>query len=60
MFFPQSSTWRILLPIAPLLGIVALPRSRVYRVLLVAVCIGLQFVWLYTCWWVDGYDWTPP
>ena len=28
VFFPQSSTWRILLPIAPLLGIVALPRSR--------------------------------
>ncbi|MDM7887112.1 hypothetical protein QUG98_01485 [Curtobacterium sp. RHCJP20] len=60
VFFPQSSTWRILLPIAPLLGIVALPRSRVYRVLVVAVCLGLQFVWLYTCWWVDGYDWTPP
>lgn len=60
VFFPQSSTWRILLPIAPLLGIVALPRSSVYRVLVVAVCLGLQFVWLYTCWWVDGYDWTPP
>ena len=60
VFFPQSSTWRILLPIAPLLGIVALPRSRVYRVLLVAVCLGLQWTWLYYCWWVDGYDWTPP
>ncbi len=60
VFFPQSSTWRILLPIAPLLGIVALPRSRVYRVLLVVVCLGLQWVWLDTCWWVDGYDWTPP
>ena len=60
VFFPQSSTWRILLPIAPLLGIVALPRSPVYRVLLVAVCLGLQWVWLDTCWWVDGYDWTPP
>jgi len=60
VFFPQSSTWRILLPIAPLLGIVALPRSRVYRVLAVAVCLGLQWVWLYTCWWIDGYDWTPP
>ena len=60
VFFPQSSTWRILLPVAPLLGIVALPRSRVYRVLLVAACLGLQWVWLYTCWWIDGYDWTPP
>ncbi|WIE65820.1 hypothetical protein DEI99_004575 [Curtobacterium sp. MCLR17_036] len=60
VFFPQSSTWRILVPLAPLLGIVALPRSRVYRVLVVAVCIGLQWVWLYHCWWIDGYDWTPP
>jgi hypothetical protein len=60
VFFPQSSTWRILLPIAPLLGIVALPRSRVYRVAVVVVCLGLQWVWLDWCWWVDGYDWTPP
>ncbi|MFJ3385278.1 MULTISPECIES: hypothetical protein [unclassified Curtobacterium] len=60
VFFPQSSTWRILLPIAPLLGIVALPRSRVYRVLVVVLCVVLQWVWMYYCWWVDGYDWTPP
>jgi hypothetical protein len=60
VFFPQSSTWRILLPIAPLLGIVALPRSRVYRVAVVVVALALQWVWLYYCWWVDGYDWTPP
>ncbi|ROP64641.1 hypothetical protein EDF24_2379 [Curtobacterium sp. PhB130] len=60
VFFPQSSTWRILLPIAPLLGIVALPRSRAYRVLVVVLCVVLQWVWMYYCWWVDGYDWTPP
>ncbi|WP_422873022.1 mannosyltransferase family protein [Curtobacterium sp. RRHDQ66] len=60
VFFPQSSTWRILLPIAPLLGIVALPRSRVYRVAVVVLCVVLQWVWMYYCWWVDGYDWTPP
>ncbi|WP_258371088.1 mannosyltransferase family protein [Curtobacterium sp. MCBD17_021] len=60
VFFPQSSTWRILLPIAPLLGVVALPRSRVYRVVLVVLAVVLQWTWLYFCWWVDGYDWTPP
>jgi hypothetical protein len=60
VFFPQSSTWRILLPIAPLLGVVALPRSRVYRVALVVLAVVLQWTWLYFCWWVDGYDWTPP
>jgi hypothetical protein len=60
VFFPQSSTWRILLPIAPLLGIVALPRSRLYRVVVVVLFLVLQWVWLDWCWWVDGYDWTPP
>ncbi|MBT2501465.1 hypothetical protein J7E22_02810 [Curtobacterium sp. ISL-83] len=60
VFFPQSSTWRILLPIAPLLGIVALPRSRVYRVALVVLAVVLQWTWMYYCWWVNGYDWTPP
>lgn len=60
VFFPQSSTWRILLPIAPLLGVVALPRSRVYRVATVVLAVVLQWTWLYFCWWVDGYDWTPP
>jgi hypothetical protein len=60
VFFPQSSTWRILVPIAPLLGIVALPRSRVYRVAVVVAFVGLQWVWLYYTWWIDGYDWTPP
>ncbi|GAH84779.1 unnamed protein product, partial [marine sediment metagenome] len=60
VFFPQSSTWRILMPIAPLLAVVALPRSRVYRVVLVVVALVLQWVWLYANWWVDGYDWTPP
>ncbi|KQO63163.1 hypothetical protein [Curtobacterium sp. Leaf261] len=60
VFFPQSSTWRILMPLFPLLGVVALPRSRVYRVAMVIVSIALQWVWIYFCWWVDGYDWTPP
>ncbi|MFZ7088308.1 hypothetical protein [Curtobacterium sp. RRHDQ10] len=60
VFFPQSSTWRILMPLFPLLGVVALPRSRWYRVAIVIVSIALQWVWMYYCWWIDGYDWTPP
>lgn len=60
VFFPQSSTFRVLMPIFPLLGALAVPRSRVFRVALVVVAILLQWVWLYYCWWVDGYDWTPP
>jgi hypothetical protein len=60
VFFPQSSTWRILLPIFPLLGIVALPRWKSYRILVVIVSVLLQWVWMYYCWWINGYDWTPP
>jgi hypothetical protein len=60
VFFPQSSTVRLFLPVFPLWGAFAVPRSRVFRVSLVALCIAGQFAWVYVCWWVDGYDWTPP
>lgn len=60
VFFPQSSTFRILFPMFPLLGAVAQPRSPIYRVLVVLVFIALQWGWIHIAWWVDGYDWTPP
>lgn len=60
VFFPQSSTFRLLLPLFPGLGALAIPRSPVYRVVLVAVCILGQWGWIHVAWWVDGYDWTPP
>lgn len=60
VFFPQSSTFRLLIPLFPLAGAIAQPRSRVYRVLVVLLSILGQAVWVYCCWWVDGRDWTPP
>ncbi|MDM4764224.1 hypothetical protein QT381_14540 [Galbitalea sp. SE-J8] len=60
VFFPQSSTFRILIPLFPALGALALPRSRLYRVLLVLACIAGQVYWVHIAWAVDGYDWTPP
>jgi hypothetical protein len=60
VFFPQSSTFRLLMPMFPLLGAVAQPRSTIYRVSVVALFIAGQFGWLYICWWDNGYDWTPP
>jgi Gpi18-like mannosyltransferase len=60
VFFPQSSTFRLLVPLFPLLGAVAQPKSRVYRVGLVLFFITLQVAWVHIGWWVDGYDWTPP
>ncbi|MCU1406961.1 MAG: hypothetical protein JWQ43_3264 [Glaciihabitans sp.] len=60
VFFPQSSTFRLLMPIFPLLGAVAQPRAPLYRVGMVVLFIAGQVGWIYIAWWVDGYDWTPP
>ena len=60
VFFPQSSTFRLLVPIFPVLGAFAIPRSRIYRVTLVLLFIAAQVGWMHIAYWVDGYDWTPP
>jgi hypothetical protein len=60
VFFPQSSTFRILAPMFPLLGALALPRSRWYRWGVVVAFLVLQIGWLLICWGIDGLDWTPP
>ncbi len=60
VFFPQSSTFRLLVPLAPALGAFAIHRSPLYRVSLVVLGIAGQIGWLYIAWWVDGLDWTPP
>jgi hypothetical protein len=60
VFFPQSSVFRMFVPVFPLLGVLAQPRSRAYRIGLVLVMIAGQIGWIYIAYWVDGYDWTPP
>ena len=60
VFFPQSSTFRLLMPMFPLLGAAAVPTSRWYRGGAVVLCILGQSGWLLLCWGVDGADWTPP
>jgi hypothetical protein len=60
VFFPQSSTFRLLVPLFPAAGAFAVPSSRVYRIVLVLACIAGQVGWVLIAWRVDGYDWTPP
>jgi len=60
VFFPQSSTFRLLMPMFPIAGVLAIPQSRIYRVLLLIACIAGQWGWVHIAWWVDNYDWTPP
>lgn len=60
VFFPQSSTWRLLLPAFPALGALAVPRSPVFRGALIAACLIGQVVWIDGMWAVSATDWTPP
>jgi hypothetical protein len=60
VFFPQSSTFRLLMPLFPALGALAVPKSPIYRVAIVVVCIAGQVGWMTIAWGVDGRDWTPP
>lgn len=60
VFFPQSSVFRLLVPLAPALGALAVPRSPIWRAsLLVAGVVG-QVIWTFGVWRADVYDWTPP
>lgn len=60
VFLPQSSIWRMLMPLFPLAGALARPKSPWYRVPLVALCLIGQIVWIRWCWYADPGDWSPP
>jgi hypothetical protein len=60
VFFPQSSTFRLLMPMFPLLGALAIPTNKAYRIALVVLAISGQVGWMLICWGVDGADWSPP
>jgi hypothetical protein len=60
VFFPQSSTPRLLLPTFPLFGALAQPSAWWYRVGMVLLLVAGQVGWVHIAWWVDGADWTPP
>lgn len=47
VFFPQSSLFRLLLPLAPLYGALALPRSRTWRGAMLVLGIVGQWWWIY-------------
>lgn len=60
VFFPQSSVFRLLVPLAPALGALAVPRSRIWRATLLVLGVAGQVIWTYAVWRADVYDWTPP
>ena len=47
VFFPQSSVFRLLLPLSPVVAAVAVPRSRVWRVGILVLCLAAQALWIH-------------
>lgn len=60
VFFPQSSTWRLLLPASPALAALAVPRSPWIVPVSIALGIVGQWFWFGGMWAWTGADWTPP
>lgn len=60
VFFPQSSTFRLLLPLSPVWGAVAVPRSRAWRLGVLALCLVGQWVWIYHVYALGSTFWQVP
>ncbi|MFK3679905.1 hypothetical protein ACI2IP_19440 [Microbacterium sp. NPDC090218] len=60
VFFPQSSTFRLLLPLSPLWGAVAVPRSRLWRIGVLATCLLGQWLWIYHVYALGSTFWQVP
>lgn len=60
VFFPQSSTFRLLLPLTPLVGAAAVPRSRAWRIGVLVACIAGQWVWIFQMYAMADTFWRVP
>lgn len=60
VFFPQSSTFRLLLPLSPLWGAVAMPRSRLWRTGVLAACLVGQWAWIHHMYALGNTFWQVP
>lgn len=60
VFFPQSSTFRLLLPLTPLAGAVAALRSTAWRAGVLVVGVALQWWWIYNVYALAQTFWQIP
>jgi hypothetical protein len=61
VFFPQSSIFRLMVPLSPLWGAAAMPKSNLWRFSLLAACLVGQWWWIYTMYALAGTAiWTVP
>jgi hypothetical protein len=60
VFFPQSSTLRLLLPLSPLWGAVAIPRADWYRWGMLLLCLLGQWLWIWQMYALGNTYWQVP
>jgi hypothetical protein len=60
VFFPQSSLFRLLVPLSPLWGAVAAPRSNVWRGGVLLACLIGQWWWIYNMYGLGNAIWQIP
>ncbi|KHK98420.1 membrane protein [Microbacterium mangrovi] len=60
VFFPQSSIFRLLFPLSPLWGALAVPRSRAWRVVVLVCCLVGQSLWIYNMYALGDTYWRIP
>ncbi|GAA2969992.1 hypothetical protein JOD63_000936 [Microbacterium terrae] len=60
VFFPQSSIFRLLLPLSPLWGAVAAPRSTLWRVTMLVACVAGQWWWIHEMYALGNEFWRVP
>ena len=60
VFFPQSSIFRLLVPLSPLWGAFAVPRSPVWRIGVLIACLVGQWWWIYNMYALGNSAWQVP
>lgn len=60
VFFPQSSIFRLLVPLSPLWGAVAAPRSLVWRLSVLGMCLLGQWWWIFNMYALGNTVWQIP
>ncbi len=60
VFFPQSSIFRLLLPVSPLWGALAAPRSTPWRVGVLVAALAGQWWWIYNMYAFANTLWQIP
>ena len=60
VFFPQSSTFRLLVPLAPLTGAFAVPRSLTWRAGVLVAGVAGQWWWIYEMYALGDTAWRVP